>query len=187
MHKKFIKEAINTESELVAKISPLSEVDIFTFMNSLKGGTYFNMGMYSTIPVSKAYKNSFRIYKILDLAAVVSGVSYENIGTTKDFRDQTNLAAGKSWYDHKPGYENKVGVKKSDPNSKYVLWDIKQGSRTVVRYYLVDIASGAVTPVSKADILASNYLTQAEKNKLMPHPVIGFNKQTGNVITNKTV
>ena len=104
-----VTEAINLEADLLLKLTPLSEAEIFEFMKNLRGGTYFNMGMYSSIPVSKAYKSSIRIYKVIDLTAIVSGVSYENVGTTKDFRQATGEGPGKSWYDHTPGYENKVG------------------------------------------------------------------------------
>jgi hypothetical protein len=181
-----IKEAISLESDLLLKLNPLSEIEIFDFMKNLRGGTYFNMGMYSSIPVARAYKSTIRIYKVIDLTAIVSGVSYENISTTKDFRDRTGEAPGKSWYDHTPGFENKVGQKKSDPNSKYVLWDIKRGTGTCVRYYVVDIDTGAVTPVSKEDILTSDYLTQTEKNKLTPKPVVGIDLDTGEAVENKT-
>lgn len=184
---KNLKEAINLEADLLLKLKPLPEVEIFEFMKNLRGGTYFNMGMYSSIPIAKAYKSTIRIYKVIDLTAIVSGVSYENIGTTKDFRQATGEGPGKSWYDHTPGFENKVGQKKSDPNSKYVLWDIKRGSGTCVRYYVVDIDTGAVTPVSKEDILQSDYLTQTEKNKLTPKPVVGIDLTTGQAVENKTV
>jgi len=181
-----IKEAISLESDLLLKLNPLSEAEIFEFMKNLRGGTYFNMGMYSSIPVARAYKSTIRIYKVLDLTAIVSGVSYENIKTTKDFRQSTGEAPGKSWYDHTPGYENKIAQKKSDPNSKYVLWDIKRGTGTCVRYYVVDIETGAVTPVSKADVENSPYLTATEKAKLTPKPVVGFDLATGEAVENKT-
>ena len=183
---KKITEAINSESDLVAKLKPLSETEIFDFMQNLRGGTYFNMGMYSSIPVSRAYKKTLRIYKVLNMTAIVSGVSYENIGTTKDFRDRTGKGPGGAWYDHMPGFENKVGLKKSDPNSKYVLWDIKAGSDTWVRFYLVDIATGTVQPVSKTDIMNSSYLTDSEKAKLTPKKVEGYDKTTGALIENQT-
>jgi hypothetical protein len=181
-----INEAISLESDLLLKLKPLSEVEIFEFMKNLSGGTYFNMGMYSSISPARAYKKSLRIYKVIDLTAIVSGVSYENIGTTKDFRDRTGEGPGKSWYDHTPGYENKIGQKKSDPNSKYVLWDIKRGTGTCVRYYVVDIDAGAVTPGSKEDVLTSDYLTATEKAKLTPKPVEGFDNSTGELVENKT-
>lgn len=181
-----IKEAISLESDLLLKLKPLSEAEIFEFMKNLRGGTYFNMGMYSSIPISRAYKKTIRIYKVIDLTAIVSGVSYENIGTTKDFRQRTGEGPGKSWYDHTPGYENKIAQKKSDPNSKYVLWDIKRGTGTCVRYYVVDIDTGAVTPVSKEDVLQSDYLTPSEKKNLTPKPVEGFDKTTGELVENKT-
>ena len=181
-----IDETISLEADLLLKLRPLPEADIFEFMKNLRGGTYFNMGMYSSIPVAKAYKSTIRIYKVIDLTAIVSGVDYENIGTTKDFRDATGQGPGKSWYDHTPGYEHKVGQKKSDPNSKYVLWDIKRGSGTCVRYYVVDIDTGAVTPVSKADIENSPYLTASEKAKLSPRPVVGIDLTTGEAVENKT-
>lgn len=181
-----IKEAINIEPDLLLRLKPIPEADIFNFMQNLRGGTYFNMGMYSSIPVARAYKKTLRIYKVIDLTAIVSGVSYENIGTTREFRDRTGEAPGKAWYDHTPGFENKVGQKKSDPNSKYVLWDIKKCSGTCVRYYVVDIDTEAVTPVSKEDIMSSDYLTESEKKKLTPTPVVGFDLQTGEAVENKT-
>lgn len=182
-----VTEAINLEADLLLKLKPLPEVEIFEFMKNLRGGTYFNMGMYSSIPIAKAYKSTIRIYKVIELTAIVSGVSYENVGTTKDFRQATGEGPGKSWYDHTPGFENKVGQKKSDPNSKYVLWDIKRGTGTCVRYYVVDIDTGAVTPVSKDDVLQSDWLTQTEKNKLIPKPVVGIDLTTGQAVENKTV
>lgn len=181
-----VTEAISLEADLLLKLKPLPEVEIFEFMNNLRGGTYFNMGMFSSIPVSKAYKQTIRIYKVIDLTAIVSGVDYENIGTTKDFRNATGEGPGKAWYDHTPGYEHKVGQKKSDPNSKYVLWDIKRGTGTCVRYYVVDIETGAVTPVSKADVENSPYLTATEKAKLTPKPVVGIDLATGQAVENKT-
>lgn len=182
-----LKETINFEPDLLLKLKPISEADIFNFMQNLHGGTYFNMGMYSSIPVSRAYKKTLRIYKVLELTAIVSGVSYENIGTTKEFRDRTGETPGASWYNHVSGFENKIGEKKSDPNSKYVLWDIKKGSGTCVRYYIVDIDTEVVTPVSKADLMASDWLTASEKQKLTPTPVVGFDLNTGEAIENKTV
>jgi hypothetical protein len=182
-----INEAISLESDLLLKLKPLPEVEIFDFMKNLRGGTYFNMGMYSSIPVSRAYKSTIRIYKVIDLTAIVSGVSYENVGTTKEFRDRTGEAPGKSWYNHTPGYENKVGQKKSDPNSKYVLWDVKRGTGTCVRYYVVDIDTGMVTPVSQAAIEQSPYLTASEKAKMKPKPVVGIDLTTGEAVENKTI
>ena len=183
---KFIKESIASESELVAKLHPLSETEIFDFMKNLRGGTFFNMGMYSFIPVSRAYKKTLRIYKVLNQTSIVSGVSYENIGTTKDFRDQTGKTPGGAWYDHMPGYENKVGLKKSDPSCKYVLWDIKVGSDCWLRYYLVDIDTGVVKPISKLEILESDYLTPSEKKNLEATPSTGFNLTTGEIVENQT-
>jgi hypothetical protein len=181
-----IFEAIATEADLLPKLKPLFEAEIFDFMKSLRGGTFFNMGLYSFIPVSRAYKKTIRIYKVLNQTAIVSGVSYENIGTTKDFRDQTGKAPGGAWYDHMPGYENRIGVKKSDPNCKYVLWDIKAGSDCWVRYYVVEIDSGKVTPVSKEDVINSAFLTPSEKKALEATPSTGFNLTTGEVVENKT-
>lgn len=184
---KKLQEAITAEADLLLKIQALPEANIFKFMQELKGGTYFNMGMYKVIKPAKAYKGSLRIYCVQNYSAIVSGVSYENIGTTKEFRDATGEVPGKSWYDHAPGLENKVGLKKSDPNAKYVLWDIKAGTTTWVRYYIVDIATGDVTAVSKDALLASTYLTQTEKNKLTPSVPTGFDKDAGTLVENKTV
>ena len=181
-----IIEAINLEADLLLKLKPLAEAEIFEFMKSLHGGTYFNMGMYSSIPVARAYKSTIRIYKVIDLTAIVSGVDYENIGTTKDFRDRTDKGPGGAWYDHTPGYEHKVGQKRSDPSNKYVLWNVKRGTGTCVRYYVVDIDTGIVKPISQADIEQSVYLTATEKAKLKPKKVEGFDKTTGELIENQT-
>ena len=187
MTNKKLKEDISVEAELLLKLRPLPEADIFEFMKNLRGGTYFNMGMYRAIPVARAYKKTIRIYKVEDLAAIVSGVSYENIGTTKDFRAATGKDPGKAWYDHMPGYENKIGVKKSDVNSKYVLWDVKKCTDTCIRYYVVDIDTGAVQPVSKKEIENSAYLTATEKAKLEPRSVTAFDLNTGDLVENKTI
>lgn len=183
---KQITEAITSEGDLVAKLKPLSETEIFDFMKNLRGGTYFNMGMFSFIPVSRAYKKTIRIYKVLNQTSIVSGVSYENISTTKDFRDQTGKTPGGAWYDHMAGYENKVGVKKSDPNCKYVLWDIKANSDSWVRYYVVDISNGMIKPISKEDIIQSDYLTPSEKKAMEATPSTGFNLTTGEIVENQT-
>lgn len=181
-----ITETISIEADLLLKLRALPEADIFEFMKNLRGGTYFNMGMYSSIPVARAYKSTMRIYKVQNLTAIVSGIDYENIKTTKEYRDSTGEGPGHIWYDHTPGFEHKVGQKKKDPNSKYVLWDIKKCTDTWVRYYVVDIETGSVTPVSKQDILNSDYLTQTEKNKLEPKHVTGIDLATGQVVENKT-
>ena len=181
-----INEAISLEADLLLKLKPLPEADIFEFMQNLRGGTYFNMGMYSSIPVSRAYKSTIRIYKVTDLMAIVSGVDYENIGTTKEFRSRTGNAPAGAWYDHTPGYERKIAQKKSDPNSKYVLWTIKRGHNTCVRYYVVDIDTGAVTPISQKEIENSVYLTPSEKAKLHPKKPTGFDKTTGELVENET-
>lgn len=181
-----INEAISLEADLLLKLRPLPETEIFEFMQNLRGGTYFNMGMYSSIPVAKAYKSTIRIYKVTDLMAIVSGVDYENIGTTKEFRDRTGNAPAGAWYDHTPGYERKVAQKKSDPSSKYVLWTIKRGHDTCVRYFVVDIDTGLVSPISQKEIEDSVYLTASEKAKLRPKSPTGFDKTTGEIVENET-
>jgi hypothetical protein len=181
-----MNEAISLEADLLLKLKPLAEADIFEFMKNLRSGTYFNMGMYSSIPVSRAYKSTIRIYKVIDLLAIVSGVDYENISTTKEFRDRTGKAPAGAWYDHTPGYERKVAQKKSDPNSKYVLWNVKRGHNTCVRYFVVDIDSGLVKPISQSEIENSIYLTATEKAKLTPKKPTGFDKATGELVENET-
>jgi hypothetical protein len=184
---KSLTEAINSVSELEAKLRPLSELEIFKFMHGLRPGTFFNMGMYSMIPVASAYKDSIFIYKVINMTAIVSGVDYENIGTTKDFRDRTGKGAGGAWYDHMPGYEHKVGVKKSDQASKYVLWDIKDSSDNWVRFYLVDSDANTIKPVSKLDLETCPYLTPGTKSKLSAgEKSKGVDKVTGQVIENQT-
>ena len=187
MSKNIMLEAINSVSELEAKLRPLSELEIFRFMNGLRPGTFFNMGMYSLIPVSRAYKGSIFIYKVINMTAIVSGVDYENIKTTKDFRDRTGEQAKGAWYDHMPGYEHKVGIKKSDQTSKYVLWNIKEGSNNWVSFYIVDSIAGTVTPVSKEDLKNCPYLTPGEKKNLdAGERSKGVDKKTGQIIENQT-
>lgn len=177
-----IVEAIDKEADLILKLSPISENEIFDFMKNLKGGTYFNMGMYSSIPVARAWKASYRIYKVIEMSAIVSGIEYENKKDVKQYRDETGKDKVGSWYDHLAGFENKVGVKKSDPNCKYVLWDIKPNSGTNVKYYLVDLDTDKVIPITKEDMLTSEYLTDSEKKKLTPTPVSGINLNTGELV-----
>jgi hypothetical protein len=180
-------EAINSVSELEAKLRPLSELEIFKFMYGLHPGTFFNMGMYSMIPVASAYKDSIFIYKVINMTAIVSGVDYENISTTKDFRDRTGKAQGSAWYDHMPGYEHKVGVKRSDQTSKYVLWNIKESSDNWVRFYLVDSDTNTIKPVSKLDLENCPYLTPGTKSKLdAGEKSKGVDSTTGQVIENQT-
>ena len=182
-----LREDIEKESDLLMKLDPIPENEIYDFMDNLKGGTYFNMGMYSSLPIAKLHKSNVRIYKVIEMSAIVSGVDYENIGTTKDFRDQTGKEAGKSWYDHEPGREHKVGLKRSNPEDKYVLWQIRSNSGTNVRYFFVDFATDTVKKIEKADILASTWLTESEKKKLQPTPVTGYNLETGELVENETV
>lgn len=182
-----LREEIEKESDLLMKLAPISENEIYDFMDNLKGGTYFNMGMYSSLPIAKLHKSNVRIYKVTEMSAIVSGVDYENIGTTKDFRDQTGKEAGKAWYDHEPGREHKVGLKRSNPEDKYVLWQIRSNSGTNVRYFFVDFAADIVKKIEKADILASTWLTESEKKKLQPTPVTGYNLETGELVENETV
>lgn len=182
-----LREDIEKESDLLMKLAPIPENEIYDFMDNLKGGTYFNMGMYSSLPIAKLHKSNVRIYKVIEMSAIVSGVDYENIGTTKDFRDQTGKEAGKAWYDHEPGREHKVGLKRSNPEDKYVLWQIRSNSGTNVRYFLVDFVADTVEKIEKADILASTWLTESEKDKLKPKAVTGYNLETGELVSNETV
>jgi hypothetical protein len=184
---KNLVEAIKSEQDLLSKLVPLSEVDIFKFMKNLHGGSFFNLGLFTSIPVAGRYKSTYRIYKVVNMTAIVSGVSYENVGTTKDFRDQTGQGPGKSFYDHVPGYENKVGVHKSNPNSKYILWDVKASSGNWYAYYLADIDTGAILPISAKSLESSVVLTPSEKERLQPKAVTGYDVSTGALVTNKTV
>lgn len=185
--KQDLREDIEKESDLLMKLAPISENEIYDFMDNLKGGTYFNMGMYSSLPIAKLHKPSVRIYKVVEMSAIVSGVDYENIGTTKDFRDKTGKGPSTSWYDHQPGREHKVGLKRSNPDDKYILWQIRPNSGTNVRYFFVDFTTDTVKKIEKADILASDWLTESEKKKLQPTPVTGYNLSTGELVENETV
>lgn len=184
---KALTESIVTIADLDTKLHPLSDDAILNFMSKLRGGTYFNMGMFSVIAPNAANKHK-RIYKIMNMAAIVSGVDYENIGTTKDFRDRTGEAPGSSWYDHKAGYEHRVGVSKKSADKQYVLWkyDDKKGRSVDVWYFIVDTIAGTVDPVSLDGLLASDILTPSVKKSLMPKKVTGIDKTTGELITNDT-
>ena len=183
--KEELVETIVNEDDLILKLKPLSEAEIYEFMDNLKGGTYFNMGMYSSIPIARKYKATYRLYKVIEMSAIVSGIDYENKKDVKDFRAATDKEAGDAFYTHEPGREHKVGIGKKDPNAKYVLWDIKPNSGTEVKYYLVDIDTKGVTPVTKDSVLNSDYLTETEKNKMRPRPVTGYDKETGDLVENK--
>lgn len=180
-----LSEAIVSETDLLFKLKPLAEAEIYEFMDNLKGGTYFNMGMYSSIPIARAYKSTYRLYKVIEMSAIVSGIDYKHKKDVIDFKDKTGAAAGDSFYIHEPGREHKVGISKKDANAKYVLWDIKPNSGTSVKYYLVDIAAGTITPVTKQSVLDSDYLTPSEKAKMQPKPVTGFDKETGELVVSK--
>jgi hypothetical protein len=180
-------ETITTEADLLAKLRTLPEAEVFNFMKNLRSGTFFNMGMYSSIAPKAAYKSTYRIYKVQTLQAIVSGVDYENIKTTQDFRAETGEVAKGGWYDHMPGYEHKVGLRKKDHNDKYVLWNYKaSGSKATVSYFLVDLATGKVDAISKEDLESSVYLTDTEKGKLQPKHSVGYSLTTGDLIENKT-
>jgi hypothetical protein len=181
-------EAITSVQDFESRLRPLSELEIFKFMNTLHPGTFFNMGMYSVIPVASKFKDTIFIYKVINMTAIVSGVDYENIKTTKDFRNSTGKGKGDSWYDHMPGYENKVGIKRSDQTSKYVLWDVKAGSDNWFKFYIVDSTAGTVTPASKEDLKQSIYLNDSVKSKLdSGEKSKGVDITTGKVIENQTV
>ena len=182
-----LTESISSIADLDVKLQPLSDAEILSFMAKLHGGTYFSMGMFSTITPNAANKHK-RIYKVTNMSAIVSGVSYENIGTTKDFRDKTGTTAGSAWYDHKPGYENRVGVSKRAADKQYVLWKYDdKGSRKIeVWYFIVDTIAGTIDPVSLDDLLDSTILTPSVKESLRPKKVTGIDKSTGTLITNDT-
>lgn len=182
-----LMESITSIADLDVKLQPLTDAEILSFMSKLRGGTYFNMGMFSTIAPNAANKHK-RIYKITNMSAIVSGVDYENIGTTKDFRDRTGEGPGTAWYDHKPGFEHRVGTSKRSPDKQYVLWkyDDKKGRSVEVWYFVVDTIAGTVDPVSLDGLLEATYLTDSVKKSLMPKKVTGIDKTTGELITNDT-
>ena len=159
-------ETITSEADLLSKLRPLSSADIYSFMSSLHNGTFFNMGTYKEVPLARAYKKSYNIYRVLNSTAIVTGSGYENLGTTKDYRAATGAAPASAWYEHEPGYENKIGRGKSNPNNKYILWNAKKTSGSWVAFYLVDLDTRAVTPISGESILHSDYITNTEKKNL---------------------
>ena len=163
---KELVETINSESELLSKLVPLSEADIYSFMSNLHNGTYFNMGIFKSVAPAKAYKQTYRIYRVVNSSSIVTGAGYENIGTTKEYRDATGAIPMPSWYDHEPGYENKIGALKKDPSQKYVMWTIKKSSDSWVAFYLVDISTGSIIPISREDLKYSDYITKSEKRDL---------------------
>ena len=74
-----MNEAITLESDLILKLKPIPEADIYAFMGGLKGGTYFNMGMYSSIPIARAYKSTLRLYKVVEMQAIGAGALNQGI------------------------------------------------------------------------------------------------------------
>lgn len=96
IRKKKLNEVIDLESDLILKLKPIPEADIYAFMTTLTKDTSFNLGMYSSISIAKAYKSTLRLYKVVEMKAIVSDVDYEDLDTTKDFRAQTGKQAGKS-------------------------------------------------------------------------------------------
>lgn len=180
-------ESVVSIADLDVKLQPLSDEEILAFMSRLRGGTYFNMGMFSVIKPNAANKHK-RIYKVMNMSAIVSGIDYENVGTTKDFRDRTGDGPGSSWYNHKDGFEHRVGVSKKSPDKQYVLWkyDDKKGRSVEVWYFIVDTLDGTVEPVSLEALLESTILTNSVKESLKPKKVTGIDKTTGELITNDT-
>ena len=182
-----LTEDIVSIADLDTKLQPLLETEILDFMSKLRGGTFFNMGMFSMIKPNAANKHK-RIYKITNMSAIVSGVDYENIGTTKEFRDRTGETPGGAWYDHKPGYEHRVGVHKKAPSQHYVLWkyDDKKGRKVDVWYFVVDTLAGTVDPVSLDKLLEAEYLTDSVKKSLLPKKVTGIDLTSGELVVNET-
>jgi hypothetical protein len=159
-------ETITSEDELLPKLVPLSETDIYNFMSNLHNGTFFNMGIFKSVPLAKAYKQTYRIYRVVNSSSVVTGAGYENIGTTKEYRDATGTVPVPAWYEHEPGYENKIGKLKKDPSQKYVMWTIKKSSDSWVAFYLVDISTRSCIPISRDALKHSDYITKTEKREL---------------------
>jgi hypothetical protein len=173
LQNKELTEAINSEADLMLRLTPLQPKEIFDFMAGMKKGTLFGLGQYSSIGVSAKYKKEIRIYKVIEMTNVVSGVEYENKETTKEFRDATGKLPGGTWWKHKPGWETKVGEHKDDPNKNYVLWYINKPSRNTVKYFLVDTINNVIQAVKKDDIKNSIYLTASQKAALDPKPSVG--------------
>ena len=182
-------EAIETESDLVSKLTKLQPNDIYDFMKNLHNGTFFNMGTYKIVPLARAYKKTYSIYKVTNHSAIVTGSSYENIKTTKDYRASTGAVPMPAWYNHEQGYENKIGSLKSDPSKKYVMWNIKKTSGSWVAYYLIDLQTGLVTPVSRDSLKHSDYITETEKRNLgllaSDEEIIGWDATAGKFIIAK--
>lgn len=186
LQNKELTEAITSEADLMLRLTPLQPQEIFDFMAGMKKGTLFGLGQYSSIGVSAKYKKDIRIYKVIEMTNVVSGVEYENKETTKEFRDATGKLPGGTWWRHKPGWETKVGEHKNDPNKNYVLWYINKPSRNTVKYFLVDAINNVIQAVKKDDIKNSIYLTASQKAALDPKPSVGVDLNTGALIENET-
>lgn len=185
-----VNEEIKTEGELLLKLTPLPPADIYSFMDGLKPGTYFSMGLLTMLKLNDEGKKSIRVYRILEYSAIVSGVEYENIATTKEFRARTGKLPGGTWWNHEPGYETKIAYRKKDPRDKYVIWDIQRSKSATSRLYLVDLINNSFKAVSEADLLRDmdKYLVEDDRKKLRheTHTQQAADKQTGEIVELKT-
>lgn len=186
LQNKELTEAITSEADLMLRLTPLTSDEIFNFMEGMKKGTLFNLGQYSSVPVSAKYKNDIRIYKVIEMSKIVSGVKHENKQSVKDFRDATGKAPGATWWKHKPGWETKVAEHEKDPNKNYVIWYINKNALNTVKYFLVDAVNNTILPLKKDDVLNSVYLTKSQKDALNPKPATGIDLNTGAIVVDET-
>lgn len=184
-----LSEAIVSEADLLLKLSPVAPVEIRDFMANYKKGTFYTLGIYSSISIARDFKKSLRLYRVLEYHNITTGKTYENTAAVQEFRDLTGKPEGETWWEYEPGSDRKIAQNKNKPEDKYVPYfytkSEKDKSYCITRFYLVDISTNTVNNVTLDSVLESSYLTESTKKDLRPKAQIGINVNTGEVVENK--
>lgn len=184
-----LSEAIVSEADLLLKLNPVAPAEIRDFMANYKKGTFYTLGIYSSISIARDFKKSLRLYRVLEYHNITTGKTYENTAAVQEFRDLTGKPEGETWWEYEPGSDRKIAQNKNKPEDKYVPYfytkNEKDKSYCITRFYLVDISANTVNNVTLDSVLESNYLTESTKKDLRPKAQIGINVNTGEVVENK--
>lgn len=183
-----LSEAIASEGDLLLKLKPIAPSEIRDFMANYRKGTFYTLGIYSSFSIAKKFKDSLRLYRVLEYHNVTTGKTYENTAAVQEFRDLTGKPEGTSWWEYEPGSDQKIAQNKNKPDDKYVPYfytkSEKDKSYCITRFYLVDISTNIVNSVTLDSVLDSDYLTESTKKDLRPKAQVGININTGEVVEN---
>lgn len=184
-----LSEAIVSEGDLLLKLNPVAPAEIRDFMANYRKGTFYTLGIYTPFSIARKFRNSLRLYRVLEYHNVTTGKTYENTAAVQEFRDLTGKPEGETWWEYEPGSDQKIAQNKNKPDDKYVPYFYtkceKDKSYCITRFYLVDALTKAVTGVTLDSVLASDYLTESTKKDLRPKAQVGINVNTGEVVENK--